>query len=137
MINKIMMLISIIISVFLIIAVNTFWQPCHGAMAMPCERSKNIVCIVLIAVTAANILSLFIRKKLFHIINSVICIVGGVFAVTAPLLGKCQIASMACNMKTFPTLRVGGILLIVIVLVSEALRLFNKLIRSKSHAHTF
>ena len=37
--NKISAVISIIISAFLIIAVSTFWRPCHGVMAMPCEHS--------------------------------------------------------------------------------------------------
>ena len=135
--NKISALISIIISAFLIIAVNTFLRPCHGVMAMPCERSTKIACIVLIAVVIAAILRIVSGKKLIGIINYAVGIAGGVLLIITPVFGKCQVASMACNMKTFPALKMGGILLILVTAVSVILEILNKLSRGKRHAHTF
>ena len=135
--NKISAVISIIISAFLIIAVNTFWRPCHGVMAMPCEHSTRIACIVLAAVIAAGILRIISGKKLFRIIDNAVGIAGGILLIITPVFGKCQVASMACNMKTFPTLKMGGILLILVAVVSVILEILNILSRSKRHAHTF
>ena len=135
--NKISALISIIISAFLITAVNTFLRPCHGVMAMPCEHSTKIACIVLIAVIAASVLRFTSGKTLFGIISNAVGIAGGILLIITPVFGKCQVASMACNMKTFPALRIGGILLILAAAVSVTAEIFKKISRSKRHAHTF
>lgn len=134
--GKLSSVFNIVIAVFLLIAVNSFCKPCHGMMEMPCERSKMIACIVSAVITALNIANLFIKNKSVRAGISALSVSGGVLLILTPKFGKCQIASMACNMKTFPVLKLGGILIITFTVVFTIYLFIQDHLRNKSHAHT-
>lgn len=134
--NKVISSIYITIASFLLLAVRTFWKPCHGLMEMPCERSTRIACIVLCVIIITGILKFLLKNKPAQIITSVINTIGGILLIVTPLFGKCKIASMSCNMKTFPALRLGGILIIAFTAVFAGISILKLILRSESHAHT-
>ena len=133
---KISSAINIIIAVFLLIAVRTFCRPCHGVMEMPCEHSTKIAGIVLLGVIAVCIIRGLINNRLVQRGGSVLIIIGGILLILTPVFGKCQVASMSCCMKTFPALKLGGILIIAFTAVFAVIGTVNEYLRSESHAHT-
>jgi hypothetical protein len=134
--NRILSSIYIIIAGSLLIAVNTFCKPCHGLMEMPCERSTRTACIVLGVIIAVSAVRSAVKNRPVQIMSSLISAAGGVLLIFTPAFGRCRIASMSCNMKTFPALRLGGILLIALTAVFAFISLLNRYLRSESHAHT-
>ncbi|MBQ5336814.1 MAG: DUF4418 family protein [Oscillospiraceae bacterium] len=122
--NRISSSVNIIISAFLLAAVNTFCKPCHGLMTMPCERSTRIACVALAVIIAASILRFFLKKGA-QAAAVVITVLSSILLILAPVLGKCKVAFMSCNQKTFPALRTGGIFIIVLTVIFALTGLVN------------
>ena len=134
--HKISSAVNILIGAFLLIAVNSFLRPCHGMMAMPCEFSAGIACAVLAVMTAVNLVSLLIRRKEVRLASSLLSILSGAALILTPRFGRCQVANMACNLKTFPALKLGGIFVIVFTAVFAAAGIIRDHARSSRHVHT-
>lgn len=127
--NKFFRIFTIIISLAVIVLVNTVCKPCHGLMAMPCEHSTHIAEIVLFAAAAVNASTLFIKKNVVHVLTALINIASGIFLLFVPAFGRCQMASMSCNIKTFPALRSAGLIISafsVIFLIIIAIKVFSR-----------
>ena len=112
--GKISGIIIIVISLFLIIAVNTFLAPCQGAMEMPCNSSAKAAQMILVLVIIISIGKLFCKDTKVRIFFDLPVIAAAVELLFIPALGRCQMAAMACNMHTFPALTVGAWLLIAV-----------------------
>ena len=104
---------------FLLIAISTFWQPCRGYVEMPCQRSASVARTGLAVIAALNIAALFIKRKFISPVAQLFTVVGGIGLLLVPKLGSClPIPGMSCVTHTWPALRVGGLLLISLSLVS-------------------
>lgn len=134
--NKSTGISTTVIAVFLLIAVNTFCKPCHGMMAMPCEHSKGIACIVLAVPALTGVAAVFLKKRFVPMVLCIINIACGVLLILTPKFGRCQVASMTCNTKTFPTLKIGGLLLIVLSVIFMVINAIQNNARREVHAHT-
>ena len=128
-------LITALISVVSFILIHTACKPCHGMMAMPCERSTGIAGIVLAVILLSDILSFLVKQEKFRQITSVINVLFGVLLLLTPIFGQCQVASMACRLRTFPTLNVSGLLIAGVSLAALISVLVKRQTGRKTHAH--
>ena len=124
--------VNIIISAFLLTAIHTFWHPCEGAMAMACTYSTRTATVLLILAVIINAGKLFVSDVKGRLVLSVTTVAVGIFLTLIPQLGRCQVASMSCNAKTFPALCVGALLIIAQTVIFESADLLGN--RRKRHA---
>ncbi|MBE6877445.1 MAG: DUF4418 family protein [Ruminococcus sp.] len=124
---------TILTCIFLLISVNTFCRPCHGMMSMPCEHSTGIACIILAVMTAVNLGGLFLKKKAVPVICRILNIIGSIGLILTPVFGKCQVASMSCNTRTFPILKIGGLLIIAVMLILTVTELIRNSAKGETH----
>lgn len=127
--------ITAFISVAAFVLIHTLCKPCHGMMAMPCEHSTEIASIVLAVILLSDILSFVIKSEAFRRITSATNALLGIFLLFTPAFGKCQVASMACRLRTFPTLTVSGMLIAGISIIALISVLVKHRARRKRHAH--
>ena len=130
--KRISAIMNIIISVFLLIAVQTFLHPCKGDMAMPCNYSTTAAILVLVLIAVLNIGKLFVSESSGRVVLGITTIVAGVELLVIPHLGRCQMATMSCNTKTFPSLTIGAVLIIVLTVIFEIVYLIGN--QGKHHA---
>ena len=109
-------IITIIISVIALVLINTVCKPCHGLMEMPCERSTRIADVLLVIVILSCAVS-FVGKRIADIVTAVLTAVLGIFLVFVSKFGHCQVSFMSCNTKTFPALRISGIIIFAVSLL--------------------
>ena len=126
-------IITSAVSLISLVLVNTACKPCHGLMAMPCERSTHIAVVILALILISSILSIIIKKQVLQTAANVINTLLGIFLLLVPKFGQCQVASMSCRLKTFPTLTIGGILIIIVSVISIIAAIPNY--RRKFHVH--
>ena len=124
--------INIVISAFLLTAIHTFWHPCEGAMAMACTYSTRTATLLLILAVIINAGKLFVSDVKGRIVLSVTTVAAGIFLTLTPQIGRCQVAAMSCNAKTFPAIRVGALLMIALTVIFECADLLGN--RRKHHA---
>lgn len=110
-------IINILISLFLFISIHTFLSPCSGVMEMPCGYSVKAANLILVILIILNIGKLFVRDKMGLLFIDIAAIAAGIELVFIPRIGRCQIASMSCNTKTFPALIVGGLLITILTAI--------------------
>ena len=123
--HKVLGVVNIVIATFLIVAINTFLGPCKGAMEMPCNSSVKIAVLIIILLIAINLGKVIVKEAKSQIVLGIIGIIGGVELLFIPALGKCQLASMSCNTKAFPTLYIGALLIIIIAAISIILEILR------------
>ena len=111
-------IITSAVSLISLVLVNTACKPCHGLMAMPCERSTHIAMVILALILISSILSLIMKKQVLQTMADIINTLLGIFLLLVPKFGQCQVASMSCRLKTFPTLIICGILIIIVSVIS-------------------
>ncbi|MCR5600375.1 MAG: DUF4418 family protein [Ruminococcus sp.] len=133
--NKFFRIFTVLISAAAIVLVNTICKPCHGFMPMPCEHSTYIAEFVLAFVLILNISTLFIKKKAVQPLTALLNIASGIFLLFIPAFGRCQVASMSCNMKTFPTLRSVGLLISAFSAVFLVIIILKGSSRRRSYAN--
>ena len=104
-------------------------------MAMPCEHSTGIAGIVLVVILLSDILSFIVKHERFRQLTSVTNTLLGVLLLFTPAFGQCQVASMACRLRTFPTLTVSGLLIAGISLAALISVLVKRQTGRKTHAH--
>ena len=132
--NKFVKIITVIISAVTLVLINTVCRPCHGRMAMPCEFSAHIASAVLVLLIAVNILTLLINKQAAHISSALLNTAAGIFLLFVNAFGKCKVASMSCNMKTFPVLRSAGTFIAVFSLIFLTAVLAGNIKGGRKHA---
>ena len=128
--------ITALISVISFLLIHTVCKPCHGMMAMPCEHSAAIAGILLAVILLSDILSFIVKHERFRQITSVSNALLGVLLLFTPAFGQCQVASMACRLRTFPTLTVSGLLIAGISVAALISVLVKRQTGRKPHAHT-
>ena len=133
--NKLVRIFTILLSAATVALVNTACRPCHGYMAMQCEHSTHIAEAVLAAVIVLNAVTLFIKKSAVHPITALFNIAAGVFLQFIPVFGRCQVASMSCNMKTFPLLRITGLLIAAFSAIALIINVVKIVSRRRTHAN--
>lgn len=133
--NKFFRIFTIIISAAALVLVNTICRPCNGLMAMPCEHSTLIAEIILIVAAAVNASTLFIKKNLVHTLTAMLNTASGIFLLFIPAFGRCQVASMSCNIKTFPTLRSAGLIIAAFSSVHLIIIIVKEISRRQAHAN--
>jgi len=124
---------TILMAGFLLISVNSFARPCHGMMAMPCEHSTRIACIILALMIAVNLGALFLKKKAVPMICRILNLIASIGLILTPIFGKCQVASMACNTRTFPILKIGGMLIIAVTLILTVIEFIRSSAKGETH----
>ncbi|MBP0961611.1 MAG: DUF4418 family protein [Oscillospiraceae bacterium] len=132
--NKFVKIITVIISAVTLVLINTVCRPCHGRMAMPCEFSAHIASAVLIVLTVVNIFTLLMKNNAVHIPAALFNLAAGVFLLFVNTFGKCQVASMSCNMKTFPVLRSAGTFIASFSLIFLAAVVIRNIKGGRKHA---
>ena len=133
--KKSLRIITIIISATVLVLINTICKPCHGLMAMPCEHSTFIADIVLLFLIVINASVLFVKKNPAHFLTAFLNVASGVFLLFIPYFGKCQLASMSCNIKTFPLLRSAGLLISAFSAAFIIVNIIKASSRRKNHAN--
>lgn len=118
-------IINIFIVIFLLAAIHTIFSPCQGAMEMPCNHSTQTASLILLLLLILTIGKQFVNDRKGSISLSAAIVAAGIELLWIPNLGKCQISSMSCNAKTFPTLCVGALLMIALTVISEAINLVS------------
>ena len=132
--NKFVKIITVIISAVTLVLINTVCRPCHGRMAMPCEFSAHIASAVLLVLTVVNIFTLLMKNNAVHIPAALFNLAAGVFLLFVNTFGKCQVASMSCNMKTFPVLRSAGTFIASFSLIFLAAVVIRNIKGGRKHA---
>ena len=132
--NKFVKIITVIISAVTLVLINTVCRPCHGRMAMPCEFSAHIASAVLLVLTVVNIFTLLMKNNAVHIPAALFNLAAGVFLLFVNTFGKCQVASMSCNMKTFPVLRSAGMFIASFSLIFLAAVVIRNIKGGRKHA---
>lgn len=127
--------INIIVSVFLLIAVHTFLHPCEGAMDMPCTYSTKTAVFLLVLAVLINVGRLFVSDQKARLTLSITTVAIGIEVILVPQMGRCLVASMSCNAKTFPALYVGSLFIIVLTIIFEVADLLGEK-RRKSNVHS-
>ena len=74
--------------------------------------------VILALILISSILSLIIKKQVLQTMADIINTLLGIFLLLVPKFGQCQVASMSCRLKTFPTLIICGILIIIVSVIS-------------------
>ena len=134
--NKFTKILTIVLSSITIALINTLCKPCHGLMAMPCEHSTHIADIILLILILLNAPALFVKKNYFHSLTAVLNTASGIFLLFIPFFGRCQVASMSCNIRTFPVLRSVGLLISAFSAVFLIISIIKVSSRRQSHADT-
>ena len=132
--NKFVKIITVIISAVTLVLINTVCRPCHGRMAMPCEFSAHIASAVLLVLTVVNIFTLLMKNNAVHIPAALFNLAAGVFLLFVNTFVKCQVASMSCNMKTFPVLRSAGTFIASFSLIFLAAVVIRNIKGGRKHA---
>ena len=128
-------IITIIISAAAIVLINTVCKPCHGLMPMPCEHSTHSADAVLLFLIVLNAATLFVKNNIAHTLTAFLNTASGIFLQFIPSFGRCQIASMSCNMKTFPVLRSAGLLIAAFSLVFIIVFIIKNVPQRRKYAH--
>ncbi len=123
--NRIIGVIGTLIALTALIGVNTFAHPCRAKMAMACNYSTKGAVLVLILITAAALSKVFITDEKTSSVTDIITAVGAVELLFTKSIGSCKMDTMSCNTKTFPTLTVAALLLILLTLISFLLRIIS------------
>jgi hypothetical protein len=113
-------IISIVISVFLIVAVNTFLHPCKGEMAMPCTYNTRTAVMLLVLILIANAAKLFVGEYKSKLALNIATIAAAAEIAVIPQFNSCEGMMMTCNMKTVPALLIGSLLIIATNIVFSA-----------------
>lgn len=117
--SKISGILNFLIAIFLLIAVNTFFQPCQSDMKMQCGYNTSAACLILVLIAVLNIGKFFVKDVRGTLFLNIIEIASEIELLFIVYLGGCQGASMACNTRTFPAICIGSILMIVVTVVFE------------------
>lgn len=116
--NKTAAGLCFIIAAFVLVAVSTFWQPCQGYMEMPCQYSTRFARVGLVIIMFLSALRFFRKEKPLQIISAILTALLSVGLLFVPLLGSClALPGMTCITQTWPTLRVGGLLMLAITVI--------------------
>lgn len=132
--NKLSGIINIVVTGFLLISINTFFKPCQGVMQMPCNYSTKAAELILVIILILNIGRLFVEDVKGRLFMDITTVAAGLELIFVPHIGRCQMASMSCNAKTFPALRVGALLIIILTVIFEVISLINS--RRERHVHS-
>ena len=127
-------IITIFIATAVLMLINTVCKPCHGLMAMPCEHSTKIAEIILLILIILNASALFVKKNHLHYLTAVLSTASGIFIQFIPCFGRCQVASMSCNIRTFPVLSSAGIIIFISYLIFLIISIIKAYSRRQIHA---
>ncbi len=128
--------ITAVISIISFILIHTVCRPCHGLMAMPCERSTAIASAVLAVILLSDILSYIIKQQTFRRVTNITNALFGILLLFTPAFGQCKVASMSCRLRTFPTLTVSGLLIAGISIGALVAYLISRRAGRKQHVHS-
>lgn len=118
-INKIIGIINLFVSVFGLVAINTFLHPCRSEEIMTCNYSTRAATLILILLSLFGISKVITSEKKAHLLFDVVSIVSAAEVLIIPqIIGSCKMPAMSCNTKTVPGLRVVSLLLILFSVIS-------------------
>jgi hypothetical protein len=118
--RKISGIINIVAGAFLLIALQTYFKPCQGKKVMICDCSAKAVELLAIIVIAIGIAKLFLNNIQGQLaLNAITLLISVEWLLIPTIIGTCQMASMACNTKTFPVVYITALLLIVLTIIFE------------------
>lgn len=129
-------IITIFFATAVLVLINTVCKPCHGLMAMPCEHSTNIAEIILLILIILNASALFVKKNHFHYLTAVLSTASGLFLQFIPCFGRCQVASMSCNIRTFPVLKSASLLFFAFSFIFLIISILKEASRRRSNAYS-
>ena len=116
-------IISIAVSLFTAIAINTFLHPCQGMMKMHCVFTTHVATAIFALAALVGIAALFLRSQGARRVSGIISGVLGIALVFIPLIGSCAMETMRCNTYPMPAIRIGGVVLFLAAAVAVALSL--------------
>jgi hypothetical protein len=110
-------IINIVISAFLIVAVNTFLHPCEGEMAMPCNYNTRTAVMLLIVIIVASAAKLFVKDVRGGAAIGAVSVAAAIEIAIVPQFNRCEGMMMNCNSKTVPALLIGALLIIAVSVI--------------------
>lgn len=124
--DKVSAVLNLLISVFLLTAIHTFVKPCQGVMDMPCNYSVRAAERILIIVIILSLGKWFVQDTKGTLFLNIATVTAGIELALIQNIGRCQVNSMTCNTKTFPVLRVGALLLVVLTVIFQMTHLVGR-----------
>ena len=116
--RKVLNILIAVLGLFIAVAPQTFLQPCVMMEGAACNFLAKTALLIGIIIAAIGIGGVFIFDKKSSIIIGLIALVTGVIeALTPTVIGACEMADMACRIKTVPGIYIASIAVIVFALV--------------------
>lgn len=116
--NKIIGIISAVLTAGAFIGINTAFHACRGEMKMPCNYSVKAASLLLILLFTLSLVRLFTAEKKSSIAFDIATAAGAIELVFIKWVGHCEMTSMHCNTATFPFLTVISLLIAAVSAIS-------------------
>ena len=117
--------LTIAVSLFSAVAVNTFLHPCAGMMRMHCKTTTDTATVIFLLSFITGVVSLFLKSERSRKTAGIVSGILGIILVFVPFMGSCAMETMRCNTHTMPAIRIGGFALFLIS-VASAVLMFRK-----------
>lgn len=116
--RKVLNILIAVLGLFIAVAPQTFLQPCVMMEGAACNFLAKTALLIGIIIAVIGIGGVFISDKKSSIIIGLIALVTGVIEALTPIvIGACEMADMACRIKTVPGIYIASIAVIVFALV--------------------
>lgn len=124
--KRISAILVALVSLFFAIAINTFFGPCDGMMAMKCKTTTNVATVVFILTLAVSVISLCFKSSSVRKCTSIVEALLGIGLLFVPFIGRCGSEMMRCNEYTMPAIRIGGAVILVIAAINTIILFVKK-----------
>lgn len=85
---------------------------------MGCGYSVKAANLILILLVILSIGKFFVSDTKANLVMNLIVAAAGIELLFVPQIGRCQLATMTCNARTFPVIDIGALLLLLVAVIT-------------------